>query len=462
MTSLLIELLITSFIGSIIYIEILIINKLFLRYYCRKSIYFFLKIGAVIYALPIHLLVKVLIDPLLEKLNLFIDREDFSLMRFIKGELFLFSSDNILIFQFIFYCWLSVFLILFIYDIIKALRFKKSLKTTRILLDNDMLNKIISDLKDELNIRKNIPVYFVPKTDSAFIVGIVHPAIYLSKKYNSKDLKLILKHELIHYKNKDILFKSLSSYIRILHWFNPVIYLYTKFLYQYTEYTCDEILTDSFDSNERFYYSELILNESSKNNTSGLTTAFSKSSEKRLQRRLLYIMKPKKKLKLGMVSFLTAAIIASCPIITYASTNTNLFETIRKASSNIETHSVTLNNNEFIKIVENNKEGILIPFSAVVTRGTNEIAFSIPTGYVAYTEDIDLKSGNDVLVYIYSDSSTDNFDAGIRKGLKFRYTQSVNGVINHIFKITEDGSYCVYIENNSDRDINIEGLIHIK
>lgn len=461
MTSLLIELLITSFIGSIIYIEILIISKLFLRYYCRKSIYFFLKIGAVIYALPIHLLVKVLIDPLLEKLNLFIDREDFSLMRFIKGELFLFSSDNILIFQFIFYCWLSVFLILFIYDIIKALRFKKSLKTTRILLDNDMLNKIISDLKDELNIRKNIPVYFVPKTDSAFIVGIVHPAIYLSKKYNSKDLKLILKHELIHYKNKDILFKSLSSYIRILHWFNPVIYLYTKFLYQYTEYTCDEILTDSFDSNERFYYSELILNESSKNNTSGLTTAFSKSSEKKLQRRLLYIMKPKKKLKLGMVSFLTAAIIASCPIITYASTNAIPFHSIKEIRSNVE-NSLTVDKEEFLETFNNDKDGILIPFSAVVTRGTNEIAFTVPSGYVAYTEDINLKNGNNILVYIYTDSSSDVFKAGVKKGFSLRYANSVDGVVEHTFKITEDGSYSVYIDNESDKDINIEGLIYIR
>lgn len=52
-------------------------------------------------------------------------------------------------------------------------------------------------------------------------------------------LYFILKHELIHYKQKDLWYKLLLLMAQVIHWFNPLVYIMVEQAEQDLEARCD-------------------------------------------------------------------------------------------------------------------------------------------------------------------------------------------------------------------------------
>ena len=97
-------------------------------------------------------------------------------------------------------------------------------------------------------------------TEGPFTMGIIKSVIYLpDKDLFEKDLQYILKHELIHCKEKDILWKLLFLTANIIHWFNPFVWIMRRFAENDVEQACDERVLRNATMEECREYSDVIL-----------------------------------------------------------------------------------------------------------------------------------------------------------------------------------------------------------
>lgn len=95
---------------------------------------------------------------------------------------------------------------------------------------------------------------------SPFSMGILYNTIYLpEQQYVEKDVMYIVRHEMIHCKNHDILLKTVMLVVNAIHWFNPLVWLMRMLVAQDMELICDEEVLGTASREECREYSEIIM-----------------------------------------------------------------------------------------------------------------------------------------------------------------------------------------------------------
>lgn len=125
------------------------------------------------------------------------------------------------------------------------------------------LESMLQQTKEELLIKKPVRLICSQFCGAPMTIGVFKPAIIFpsSDDFNLKadDIKLILKHELLHIKNRDLLLKFLALFALALHWYNPICYLLYRELCVISEIKCDYGVIKDSDDTQRKQYCHLIL-----------------------------------------------------------------------------------------------------------------------------------------------------------------------------------------------------------
>ncbi len=190
-------------------------------------------------------------------------------------------------------------------------RFSKRLLENSIPIPEDTAAALLSSRKAALGVHGDVKLMLNHKITSPMLVGLRRPMILLpTSSILETDLKLILTHELMHLKRKDLWVKVLALIAGTLHWFNPFVHVLRKDVSIWGELSCDEALASEMSHEERKHYGEAILN--TLDNHSGMNTAFYSplcESKKHIKRRLIRIMNVKKTKK-SITVLAVAAILA--------------------------------------------------------------------------------------------------------------------------------------------------------
>ncbi|HBG1229922.1 TPA: M56 family metallopeptidase, partial [Clostridioides difficile] len=194
------------------------------------------------------------------------------------------------------YLWLFVTIAIAVYTFMEYTKFKNLVVDVSYDIEDHDVNCIYKNLLKELDIKKKIELRGSDELISPAGMGLFKSYIFLPDYTYSKDeLTWILKHELMHFKNKDILIKFLVLSVKIMYWFNPLVYIMSNKVNLDCELCCDEsVLTDCSLKDKKAYALALIKSiKLSKNYNSGiLTTEFNKTN---LEKRLDSIIKKKGK-----------------------------------------------------------------------------------------------------------------------------------------------------------------------
>lgn len=177
-----------------------------------------------------------------------------------------------------------------------------------------------------LGIKKHVNIYFSDIITSPMMMGLINPIILLPRReYGYDELRLIIKHELIHYKHNDLWIKLLLTICKIMHWFNPLMIIIGRRLEQECEYYCDMSVTADEDTVMRKVYCESILNTVSAANAipsasakPAIATNFY-SPKQGLKHRLQLILTGSKRMFIGT---LVAIVLLTC-ISGFAIASTN-------------------------------------------------------------------------------------------------------------------------------------------
>ena len=97
----------------------------------------------------------------------------------------------------------------------------------------------------------------------SFVMGLIHPVIYLSSGLDPESRKVVLCHERVHLQRRDYLWKPLALVICCVHWFNPLVWLAFYLMNMDCEMSCDEKVVKLLGEESKKVYSYTLLEEAS-------------------------------------------------------------------------------------------------------------------------------------------------------------------------------------------------------
>ncbi len=235
-----------------------------------------------------------------------------------------------------------------------------------------------------IKIRKNSEVISLPEigeyTDrkitvrvwenvaSPFMTGILRPTLILPKtELSSEQLHNILRHEMMHFKRCDILYKWFAEFVKCVHWFNPMAWYVSKQIATECEISCDMAVTKSMSDSEKMSYINTILSllPTGKSKQIPLTTQMA-SSKKILKRR--FIMIKNKKTTSRFMSVISA-------VIAVAMLSTTVFASGVLSDLTTDDYTVEiLNNGEKIELtnkpfIENDE--VYVPLREIIKKSVS-------------------------------------------------------------------------------------------
>ncbi len=128
--------------------------------------------------------------------------------------------------------------------------------------------------------------------DTPLMFGVFRPLITLPERVYSEELLTnILRHELLHYRRRDPLYKWLAVAVLSTQWFNPLSYVIRRELNRACELSCDEMLLRDMDRADKQSYGNTLLSMAASGALPAGVVATTFSTEKRnLKERLEQIM----------------------------------------------------------------------------------------------------------------------------------------------------------------------------
>ncbi|MEK5493217.1 M56 family metallopeptidase [Paenibacillus sp. FSL R7-0297] len=191
-------------------------------------------------------------------------------------------------------------------------RFMIKLERTRTLAPADSETAILlRSIKEKLGLKSNVGLVYSPIARSPFLTGLWKPYIYLPAENGaSLDMDMVLRHELIHLKRRDLWIKALMLGVSALHWFNPLVHSVRKELHTWSELTCDQEVVEEMSHAERKRYGVTLLNVMA--GSKGLPEQFYaplSGDGKQLKRRLTHMLNAKKLKKQTIFLSVTAVLL---------------------------------------------------------------------------------------------------------------------------------------------------------
>jgi len=147
---------------------------------------------------------------------------------------------------------------------------------------------------------------------TAFVLGMLRPRIYLPAGLSAEQQEMVLEHERCHIRRGDHIAKLLFYCAACLHWFNPTVWLAWRFMQQDMEMACDEQVLRLADTQRKQLYCHTILNFAEARQCAASAAFAEKPTERRI-RNILRFSQPKKAvLVLGILVVVSVVAVSLC------------------------------------------------------------------------------------------------------------------------------------------------------
>lgn len=158
------------------------------------------------------------------------------------------------------YIWFFVVITKLFYLFLQYLLFYKKVMRWRTTTLQNNTTEIYKKVCNDMKIQK-IPYLFVcTAIDSPMCFGLFKKGIYITKEeMPQQHMEMILKHELYHYKRKDLHYQVLCVFVSAIHFFNPFVTAFVKIAERDIELSCDDMVMENCTKEQRKQYSIMIL-----------------------------------------------------------------------------------------------------------------------------------------------------------------------------------------------------------
>ncbi len=170
------------------------------------------------------------------------------------------------------YIWGLGVLLLVIYNLVQLWKLREKLQIAEPLKDN---------------------VYLADHIDTAFVMGLVRPKIYLPSGLKEQERGYIILHEQYHIRRGDHVVKVLAFAALCIHWFNPLVWLAFLLANKDMEMSCDEAVMKQMEQDIRAEYAQSLLQfATGKRLIAGAPLAFGEGDTKARVKNVMHYKKP--------------------------------------------------------------------------------------------------------------------------------------------------------------------------
>lgn len=180
-------------------------------------------------------------------------------------------------------------------------RFVREVGTACASVTNERILVQSAEIQRRLRIGKRVPLYESTSIESPMLIGFWTTRIYLPQALLTEmtgredDICLMLHHELVHYRRKDIWYKWLFQAALCVHWFNPLVYVFRRKFNVDCELACDETVLKLLSEEGRRAYGNMLLDVAQKDWSEGMFSG--KSLGKRIDVPAMTLLEEKSTLK---------------------------------------------------------------------------------------------------------------------------------------------------------------------
>lgn len=211
------------------------------------------------------------------------------------------------------WCWAAGTALFLLWQLGSYLVLRAKLSRSRRPLTDEAILAVLERESAAAGRQKPLPVY-TAAVGSPMIVGAIKPTLLLPEmELTAEQLSLVFRHELIHYRRRDIWYKLLLMLANAIHWFNPMVWLMVYAADRDLELSCDEAVVAGRDEAYREEYGRCLLAvvRAGMSRRTLFTTNFY-SGKKTLKNRLATIFDTTKKHRgtLALAALLLAAAVA--------------------------------------------------------------------------------------------------------------------------------------------------------
>ena len=188
------------------------------------------------------------------------------------------------------YLWMAGVLVMGTYAVVSYLRLRRKLITASLLKEN---------------------IYLADEIASPFVMGLIHPKIYLPSSLGAREQPYVVMHEQHHIRRLDHIVKVLAFIALSIHWFNPLVWIAFQMASKDMEMSCDEAVVRKMgDGVLADYTASLLSLATGKHVIAGMPLAFGEGDPKARIRNLASWKKPA--IWVVLAAVIACAVLAIC------------------------------------------------------------------------------------------------------------------------------------------------------
>ena len=294
------------------------------------------------------------------------------------------------------------------------------------------------------------------------LVGIRKPRIILPvEDYHEETLRMILLHELTHYKQRDVVLKRITFCVLILHFFNPMAWLLFWQVQKQSEYVCDYRAGRSA-GNISFYFTSLMLVASEDGWFSVLSSQLFERKHELVERvrKMNQVSKVKKRSKKSVFMLMLVVLLASNMSVYAASAaGVDAYLNWYEKTDEIiwDTAQKQPQYEEVISYGDTPGVVTVVGESEEASRSLSNIVWTVNNNVKMCTSYFSCAQGDDIKVTVDITPSNANVMVGIEREDGMKISIYGNGWITHSFTVPYAGNWRVFVQNQSGQTITAEG-----
>lgn len=350
--------------------------------------------------------------------------------------------------------------------------------------DDDEVLLQFKNIQKQLGIHRKVSLCRNDLLAGPMIMGLFHCRIILPYRYfNREQLQVILTHELIHHKNHDLLFKLIAMYIDSMLIFFKKHSSVLEDVNIWSEYCCDlktiKALQNTMDKKIYFHtIIDVMQHTLSKKDNNSIFSMLCED-ELTLDNRIEFMQQYEdtKLVATGRMTALAAAFLLTNISVVYvfgsqlAEINDYFYE-----KTYIKTEDVIVTNNNIPEPIENYLSGTKtsnceeLSFASITTEDilllladNQQITFneSVSPHMRKISPILSLEKGQKVNISCSAVPNKNTYWIGIMNNINRDIAYiSGEGNLDHVFTIPQSGSYYIFIQNESNEEINTAGCYY--
>ena len=176
-------------------------------------------------------------------------------------------------------------------------------------------NLSMTGLKKQYGIRRRVFLFeSVAGELRTMTFGFFRPIIICTRDTASREAELLVRHELVHIKRMDVLWRFFMELARMIHWTNPFVWILRYGFEKVNEYSCDETVMHEKTEEEVKEYLRLMIEEAQEKKSEKVFLRWKAgfgSNKQKIKERMENLMKRKKWNRVAAITLVAALTFAN-------------------------------------------------------------------------------------------------------------------------------------------------------